>query len=163
MLFLGVTKAVLKCMNRFMKSYGHGAAFEALINPLLEDLAGFHVDYCQTKTLPDSNWISDNCIALARIFPWVYGIYCINSKPSDDKKQEFQAEITIIQQLINSYYVMISALMYRAPEDEDRVSFERRVEIIDQKIKVFLSLCSRLSGKIDDQFWEKRGNFYSLL
>lgn len=147
-----------------MKTYGHGASFEALLNPLLEDIAGFRVDYCQLRNIPDANWISDSYLAFARILPWVYGIYCLNFKPPRDKEEEFTQELRLMQQLINAYYVMISALMHR-PEDtnESHESFQRRVGIIEQKVKVFLTICSLLSEKIDDDFWQQRGNFYSLL
>ena len=63
-----------------------------------------------------------------------------------------------MQQLINSYSVMISALMTRTPND-----LEGRVKVIEQQIKVFLTACSRFGKACGADFWEKRGNFYSLL
>ena len=161
-LFLGITKALVTCFKGFMKSYKTASSFVKLVNPYLEDIAACRVDYCQTKSIPATNWVSDNFIALARIFPWFYGMYCINFQPDKDTRS-YQEKRTLMQQLINSYSVMISALMTRTPDDHDKDFVQGRVKVIEQQIKVFLTACSRFGKACGDEFWEKRGNFYSLL
>ena len=76
-LFLGITKALMSTLSCFMKHYGHGATFENFINPFLQDIASFRLEYCVMKKIPDTLWVSENYVGMARIFPWAFGLYCI--------------------------------------------------------------------------------------
>ena len=65
------------------------------------------------------------------------------------------------ERLINALYVMMAMLMTK-----DRVDTEN----LDKHIKIFLTCCARVGDMMregDDSgappFWEKKGNFYSLL
>ena len=59
-----------------------------------------------------------------------------------------------MQKLINSYYVMVSTLMSRGKPNLD---------LLDQKIRVFLTTCDDFGKKTGLAFWTEKGNFYSLL
>ena len=160
MIFLGITKALVACFATFITSYTDLTAFYKDINPFLVDIASFRLDYCMLKTLPDTLWVSENYVGLTRIFPWVFGYYCAEFKPKESSKahchQTWQGQVDAIQQLINSYSVMVSALMSRNEPDFD---------ILDQQIKIFLTTCDKLVSVLPEakSFWAEKGNFYSLL
>ena len=159
-IFLGVTKALVACFASFITGYSDLTAFHDDINPFLEDIASFRLDYCVMKTLPNTLWVSENYIALARILPWVFGYYCANFKPKQSSNahcsQQWQIQVDAFQQLFNAYSVMVSTLMSRDKPDYD---------ILDQQIKIFLTTCTRLDAVLtgDTSFWAEKGNFYSLL
>lgn len=92
---------------------------------------------------------------MARLLPWVFGMFCINFRPKNDEKvEEFEKSVLLMQQLLNAFSVMISALMTRKKVD---------YTILDKKIKIFLTTCSKFGVDVGDEFWQHKGNFYSLL
>lgn len=158
-IFLGITKALVACFASFITGYSDLTAFHDDINPFLQDIASFRLDYCMMKTLPNTLWVSENYLALARILPWVCGYYCSNFKPKETSRahcsQQWKRQVDAFQQLFNAYSVMVSALMSRD---------EPNYEVLDQQIKIFLSTCARMDGVISgSSFWAEKGNFYSLL
>ena len=161
-LFLGITKALMSTLFCFMKHYGHGATFENFINPFLKDIASFRVDYCVLKKIPNTLWVSENYIGMARIFPWAFGLYCLNFKPTADSivhdQTIFDDEVLLMKRLINSFSVMIANLMSRNPNYE-----EKERDVLDKQIKIFLTTCSNFCSKFGGPSWETKGNFYSLL
>ena len=145
-----------------MNHYGHGAGFEDFINPFITSIGLFRLDYCVMAKMPDTLWVSENYLAIARIFPWVYGLYSLNFKPSDNSKVHdsnvFSDEITLMKQIINSFSVMVANLMSR-----DMTYAEEERDKLDKQIKIFLTTCRNFSEKFGGPSWQTKGNFYSLL
>ena len=162
MIFLGITKALMSTLRCFMKRYGHGTDFENFINPFILDIASFRLDYCVLKKTPDTLWVSENYLAMARIFPWAYGLYCLNFRPSTESmvhdETTFRDEVLLMEQLINTFSVMVANLMSR---DTNYANKERN--ILEKQIKIFLTTCSNFSTQCDGPTWETKGNFYTLL
>ena len=159
LIFLGITKALIACFEEFMKGYGHKTNFEQFINAHLNDIAAFRLDYCAMKKIPTTQWVSENYLALARIFPWVYGLYCINYEVKDGSRvhfpELFKQQVKLMQQLLNAYHSALSALMTR----ESTIDFD----LLEKRIKIFLTMCRKFGVAIEDNFWASKANFYSLL
>jgi len=102
---LGITKALVAAFSTFITSYKDLSTFNNKINPFFEDIASFWLDYCMTKTLPDTLWVSENYIALTRLLPWVFGYYCANFKPKESSSsnchQTWEIQVKAMDQLIN--------------------------------------------------------------
>ena len=99
-------------LRGFMTHYGHNISFKNSINPFILDIAIFCLDYCIMKKIQDTLRVSENYLAMDWIFPWAYGLYCINFRPSaDSTKQDGQVlneKVILIKQLINSFSVMVA-------------------------------------------------------
>ena len=59
-----------------------------------------------------------------------------------------------MEQLINSYNIMVSVLMSREKTD---------FELLKQAIKIFLTTCDKFAKETAGAFWKKKANFYCLL
>ena len=98
------------------------------------------------KKTPDTLWVSENYLAMARIFPWAYGLYCLNFRPSAESMVHdattFRDEVLLMEQLINTFSVMVANLMSR---DTNYANKER--DILEKQIKIFLTTCSNFSTK----------------
>ena len=156
MLFLGIVGSILEIFASFLVKNKHETAFNAHINGYLTDIISFRLDYCILKKLPKKSWISENVLGLTRILPFLVSQYFLNFNVSSEDEHRVHWE-----RLINALYVMMAMLMTK-----DRVDTEN----LDKHIKIFLTCCARVGDMMregDDSgappFWEKKGNFYSLL
>ena len=100
-----------------------------------------------------TQWLSENCLAFARVFPFIIGLYCLNFKPneSSDKATAWMADALALLRLANAFYVMISALM-SLDEHPD-------IQMLDRKIRIFLTCCDKFGKQLGINFWENKGNF----
>lgn len=110
------------------------------------------------KPLPDTLWVSENYIGLARVLPWVYGNYTLNFKPSANSTvsipEEWSKQARAMERLMNAFNAMVSVLMSR-----DEVN----IDLVEQRIKVFLTTCNQFGIDTQMTFIDGKGNFYSLL
>lgn len=51
-LFLGIVKALMACLEKFMAKYSHKSGFQEFINPYLSDITSFRLGYCMMKKHP---------------------------------------------------------------------------------------------------------------
>ena len=87
------------------------------------------------KYFPKKQWLAENELALARILPFVYGLFFMNLELPT--RMNTSTETThAIQQLFHSMHVMISVLM--SPRDP-------LAPEIDEHVKMFLSCCHQFS------------------
>ena len=73
MIFRGVTKDCIELMSGFMKDHKLETKFHEMINPFLLDIQAMRLDWCRVKPLPNTQWLAEDEMGLARIFPFVYG------------------------------------------------------------------------------------------
>ena len=109
------------------------------------------------KYFPKKQWLAENELAVARIIPFVYGLFFMNLELPTRMNTSTETK-HVIQQLFHSMHVMICVLM--SPRDP-------RAPEIDEYVKMFLSCCHRFLRsyyKGDEKpFWANTGNFPTLL
>lgn len=157
--FTGVTSDSLKLIQAFMAKANKKTLFNtSFTEQVLDKVSLFQLEWLKTKELPDSQWASENYLAIARMKAFLFGFYIFHHKPcSGDIEQE---DILCMQQFVNSFSMLISSLM----RVDDGVS----KEMLDTNIKCFLSAlhtCEKLlKQKLPDAsgLFDK-GNFLSLL
>ena len=115
------------------------------------------LEWCKVKTFPKKQWLAENELGLARLIPFVYGLFFLNCKLPERMNTSEQTTYAIMQ-MFQSMFVMISILM--SPRNP-------LASIIDEHVKIFLSACHRYCRvyfvKKDTTFWANTGNFPTLL
>ena len=157
LVFHGIVAYCVERMDEFMADHGLTQKFERLANAYLLDIQSHRLDWCKMKYFPKKQWLAENELALARIIPFVYGMFFLNfqlpARCNTTKKTEMA-----IMQMFHSMHVMISVLM--SPRDP-------LAEEVDEHVKIFLSCCHRFSrsyySKSKKPFWANTGNFPTLL
>ena len=125
-------------------------------NPFLLDIQAMRLDWCRVKPLPNTQWLAEDEMGLARLFPFVYGQFFLNM----DLGNSFTSPKTLkaLEQLVHSFHVMVCGIM--SPRKTSS-------HVIDAHVKVFLSCCNRFEasyrGAEKAPFWSTKGNFVSLL
>jgi hypothetical protein len=157
LVFHGIVAYCVERVEEFMVDQGLTQKFERLANTYLIDIQSLRLDWCKMKFLPKKQWLAENELALARIVPFVYILFFMNTKLPERSNTSIQSEHAI-QQMFHSMHVMICTLM--SPHDPG-------ADEIDEHVKIFLSSCHRYSRsyykKTDKPFWANTGNFPTLL
>ena len=93
-----------------MVDHGLTQKFERLVNSYLLDIQSLRLEWCKMKYFPKKQWLAENELALARILPFVYGLFFMNLELPT--RMNTSTETThAIQRLFHSMHVMISVLM----------------------------------------------------
>ena len=143
-------KAVVSAILNMLSGYGHKDPFIDFINNAINDIASMRVGYCMMKELPIKQWVSEHCLALARVFLYVFGHYTKRFGPSanSNRREDWKRDVTCLQQMVNSFHVMAASLMSR-----DNVE----VNVIERNIKIFLSCCKEFGSTVlKNPFWETK-------
>ncbi len=163
MLFTGITSDLLNMVQSIMAKAKRKTKFNQLFTKLLQQINSFGLDWIKCGELPNTQWASENYIAIARIFSFLIGFYCHHLDP-------YHGGITHLNMhhlhlLSNSFQTMIASLM--------RVDGGVTPEMLDSNIKLFLSCWNKCEGEIDLSEEGKaegsasgifqKGNFLSLL
>ena len=157
LVFHGIVSYCVERMDEFMADHGLTQKFERLANVYLLDIQGLRLDWCKMKYFPKKQWLGENELGLARIIPFVYGIFFLNFDLPARCNTSKNTELSIMQ-MFHSMHVMICILM--SPRDP-------LADEIDEHVKIFLSCCHRFSrsyyNKEVKPFWSNTGNFPTLL
>ena len=157
LVFHGIVAYCVERIEEFMKCHKVTQDFNALVNIYLTDIADHRLDWCKLKCFPKKQWLAENEVGLARILPFVYGLFFRNINLPESSFTSKASEVAIMQ-MFQSIHVLISNLMsprnVAAPQ-------------IDGHIKLFLSCCHRYCrvyfAHDVKPFWANTGNFPTLL
>ena len=83
LVFHGIVAYCVERVEEFMVDQGLTQKFERLANTYLIDIQLLRLDWCKMKFLPKKQWLAENELALARIIPFVYGLFFMNLKLPD--------------------------------------------------------------------------------
>lgn len=113
--------------------------FNQHFSKLLQEINLLRLEWIKCAELPNTQWASENYIAVARIFSFLIGFYCHHFDPCN-------GGITFdnmyhLRRLSNSFQLMIASLM--------RVDDAVTPEMLDNNIKLFLSCWNECEGGID--------------
>jgi len=157
LVFHGILAYCVEKMDEFLADHGLTQKFERLVNSYLLDIQSLRLEWCKMKYFLQKQWLAENELALARILPFVYGLFFMNLELPTRMNTSTETSHAI-QQLFHSMHVMISVLM--SPRDP-------LAPEIDEHVKMFLSCCHRFSKcyyRNDEKpFWANTGNFPTLL
>ena len=109
MIFRGVTKDYIELMSGFMKDHKLETKFHEMINPFLLDIQAMRLDWCQVKPLPNKQWLAEDEMRLARIFPFVYGKICLNMDLGNSFTSPRASKA--LEELVHSFHVMVCIIM----------------------------------------------------
>jgi hypothetical protein len=151
LLFLGIVKSTMEVSDIYMKQYRLGNKFMSHANTYIAQLEKFHLDFLQIRPLPNTNYLSEWCLGMARVFPYIYGMVTTAIEPTIHYGDKYMC-------MIYSMYVMISHLMTRC-----HTSSQQQL----QYIKLFLDCCHQFCKATHDEsiipFWLSKGNYVTLL
>jgi hypothetical protein len=151
----GVASDVIELVDKFRKSCRLGKKFESFANKYLLEIDRFKLCWCKIRHLPNTNWLAEDIHGFSRIMPCVYGLFFLHV--NDDIAETQKTTVSAILQMLHTFHVMLSTLMNpRCSSDSAK---------IDCYIKLFLS-CTHKSIMLitgSNEWWEKKGNFVSLL
>ena len=116
-----------------MKTHQMTPDFEKLVNIYIIDIQGHRLEWCKVKTFPKSMWLAENELALARLIPFVYGLFFLNCT-IPERCNTSNLTIVAIMQMLNAMFVLVSMLM--SPRNVVH-------HAIDRHVKIFLSTCHR--------------------
>ena len=75
LIFHGILAYCVERIEEFMKTHSVTPDFEKLANVHMIDIQSHRLEWCKLKTFPKKQWIAENEIGLARILPFIYGIF----------------------------------------------------------------------------------------
>jgi len=75
LVFHGIVAYCVERMDDFIADHGLTPKFVRLANVYLLDIQSHWLDWCKMKFFPKKQWLAENELALARIIPFVYGIF----------------------------------------------------------------------------------------
>ena len=157
LIFHGIVSYCVERVEEFMKTHQVTPDFEKLVNIYIIDIQGHRLEWCKVKTFPKSMWLAENELALARLIPFVYGLFFLNFKLPERLNTTALASVAIMQ-MFQSMFVMISILM--SPRHP-------LAQMIEEHVKIFLSACHRYCRvyfvRTETPFWANTGNFPTLL
>ena len=157
LVFHGVLAYTVEVMERFITDHKLSNQFLDLVNDYLDDIEGHRLEWCKVKTFPKKQWLGENELGLARLLPFVYGMFFENISLPDNTNTSEQS-VTGAKQMLHSLHVLICILMSTDDPND--------TEILNH-VKVFLSCCHRFArcywDKSVEPFWSKTGNFPTLL
>ena len=151
----GVAADVIELVDKFLKTHRLGKKFESFANKYLLEIDRFKLCWCKIRYLPKTNWLAEDILGFCRIMPCVYGLFFLHI--NDDIADTQKTTVSTILQMLHTFHVMLSALMNpRCSSDAAK---------IDCYIKLFLSCMHKSIMLItgSNEWWEKKGNFLSLL
>lgn len=139
MLFTGVTCDLLNLVQRIMAKAKRKTKFNESFSIILHQLSSLKLEWMKCGVLPDSQWASENYVAIARIFSFLIGYYCHHFDPY--KGGITYNDIVLLQRLVNSFQMMIASLM--------RVDEKVTTDELDRNIKIFLSCWNHVEGAFE--------------
>ncbi len=104
LLFLGMVKSIMEVSDTYMKQNQLGNKFITHANTYIAQLQSFHLEFLQIWTLPNANFLSEWCLGIARVFPFLYGKVTTTIEPTIHYGDKYMC-------MVYSMYVMISHLM----------------------------------------------------
>jgi len=144
-------------MDDYLADHGLTQKFERLVNSDLLDIQSLRLEWCKMKYFPQKQWLAENELALARIIPFVYGLFFMNLELPTRMNTSPETN-PANQQLFHLMHVMMCVLM--SPRDP-------LAPEIDKHVKMILSCCHRFSKsyyKGDEKpFGANTDNFPTLL
>ena len=157
LIFHGILAYCVERIEEFMKTHGVTPDFEKLVNVHMTDIQFHRLEWCKLKTFPKKQWIAENEIGLARILPFIYGMFFRNVRLPERCNTSDESKVAIMQ-LLHTLFVLISMLM----------SIRNITgQVVHEHVKMFLSTCHRYCRsyfqKKDTPFWANTGNFPTLL
>ena len=75
LVFHGVVAYCVERIDEFLADHGLTPSFERLVNTYMLDIQSLRLDWCKMKYFPKKQWHAENELALARIIPYVYGLF----------------------------------------------------------------------------------------
>ncbi len=105
-LLLWIVKSVMEVSDNYMKQYRLGNKFISHANTYIVQLQSFHLDFLQIWPLPNTNYLSEWCLGMARVFPYIFGMVTTTIEPTIHYGDKYMC-------MIYSMYVMISHLISR--------------------------------------------------
>ncbi len=71
LLFLGIVKSIMEVSEKYMKDEKLATKFIHHANGYIAQLESVHVDFLQLRQLSNTNYLSEWCLGIARIFPFL--------------------------------------------------------------------------------------------
>jgi len=140
LIFLGIVKSTISVVNEWIASKGWNIMIESRTNTTLDVISSLNLTWCRSlpqwrgqksKVLSTTGWVSENYLAMARLFVWYYS-EVINKLVKD--KSEDCSKITM---LLTSMRSMVSRIMTRVVDQRILLDVRRHIKIFLQCFHVF--------------------------
>jgi len=154
----GIVGTLIELAESVLTEHKLWTAFQNFANPILSGIADMRLDWCKMKTLPNSNWLAEDCLGFGRIMSYVFGLFFERYDVVSARDDTTTDCIIRLREIFSSFDVMLYLLMSREKESKEE---------LDRHIKIFLSCCHRFCEvyyhRNTEEFWCNKGNFLSLL
>ncbi len=151
LLFLGIVKSIMEVSEKYMKDEKLATKFIHHANGYIAQLESVHVDFLQLRQLPNTNYLTEWCLGIARIFPFLHGKLTTILALSIMHGDKYMC-------MVQSMYVMISHLMLRRPTSTNKLT---------QLVELFLDCCHKFCKATHDDsitpFWLSKCNYVTFL
>jgi len=147
LLFLGIVKATTELVNSWLASKGWNLMVISRTNITMDIIRNLNLTWCRTlskwsklgsRKLCTTGWVSENYLAIARLYVWYYSELITKVMPKDSR------DYVETSMLLSSLRAMVSRVM-------TRTIVGGTIEDVERHIKVFLQ-CFHMftkSRKID--------------
>ena len=154
----GIVGTLIEEIKKVMTHHGLWTTFIEFVNPMLEDIASFRLDWCKVKTLPKANWLGEDCFGFARLMYYLFIQFTKKYDIATHRVDTTMEQVIALTQVLHSFTAMVYSVMCK-----DK-THKKRYGIL---IRIFLTCCSRFckvyyNGSVKE-FWSNKQNFPSLL
>ncbi len=129
LLFVGIEKSIMEVSEKYTKDDNLATKFMNHANRYIAQLESVHVDYLQIQQSPNTNYLSEWCLGIARVFPFLYRKLTTMLNLSMFHGNKYMC-------MIQSMHVMIAHLMS---------SRLKTINKLTQLIKLFLDCCHQFA------------------
>lgn len=154
----GIIGTLIELAESVLAEHKLWTSFQNFANPILSQIADMRIDWCKMKTLPNTNWLAEDCLGFGRIMSYVFGLFFERYDVVSARDDTTTECIIRLREIFSSFHVVLYLLMSREKESKEE---------IDRHIKIFLSCCHRFCEVYyhhnTEEFWCTKGNFLSLL
>jgi len=154
----GIIGSLIELTESVLAEHKLWTKFQTFANPILSQIADMRLDWCKIKTLPNTNWLAEDCLGFGRIMSYVFGLFFERYDVATARDDTTADCIIRLREVYSSFNAMLYLLMSREKELKEE---------LDRHVKIFLSCCHRFSKEYYHhnfvEFWCTKGNFLSLL
>ena len=151
LIFLGIVKSTVALVNEWMATNGWNLMALSRTNITLDSIKNLNISWCRTlpqwtgqasRILCTTGWVSENYLAMSRLFVWYYSELITKVVPADSVDYEG------IVMLLSSLRAMVSRVMTR---DVD----ENKIQDVERHIKIFLQCFHKFTKSRKDDTTNK--------
>ncbi len=82
LLFLGIVKSIMEVVDKYIKQYRLGNKLISHVKAYTAQIESFHLEFLQIQHFPNTSNLSEWCLGMAHVFPFIYGKVTTTIKPT---------------------------------------------------------------------------------